>query len=54
MGFIKMHATQFGLVLNLLIGLISPHYHVVFDEMFSSVSVSVLLITVENISSNTT
>ena len=37
MGFIKMHSTQVGLVLNLLTGSISPQYHVVFDDMFSTV-----------------
>ena len=37
MGFSKMHSTQVGLVLNLITGSISPHYHVVFDEMFSIV-----------------
>ena len=37
MGFIKMHSTQVGLVLNLLTGSISPHFHVVFDGMFSTV-----------------
>ena len=37
MGFIKMHSTQVGLVLNLLTGSISPQFHVVFDEMFSTV-----------------
>ena len=37
MGFSKMHSTQVGLVLNLLTGLISPQFHVVFDEMFSTV-----------------
>ena len=37
MGFSKMHSTQVGLVLNLLTGSISPQYHVVFDEMFSTV-----------------
>ena len=37
MGFVKMHSTQVGLVLNLLTGSISPHLHVVFDEMFSTV-----------------
>ena len=30
MGFIKMHSTQVGLVLKLLTGSISPHYHVFF------------------------
>ena len=37
MGFSKMNLTQFGLVLNLLTGSISPQYHVVFYEMFSTV-----------------
>ena len=37
MGFIKMHSTQVGLVLNLLLGSISPQFHVVFDDMFSTV-----------------
>ena len=36
MGFIKMHPTQVGLVLNLLTGSISPQYHVVSDGMFST------------------
>ena len=37
MGFRNMHSTQAGLVLNLLTGSISPQYHVVFDEIFSTV-----------------
>ena len=37
MGFSKMHSTQVGLVLNLLTGSISPQFHIVFDEMFSTV-----------------
>ena len=37
MGFSKMHSTQIGLVLNLLTGSISPHFHVVFDDMFYTV-----------------
>ena len=37
MGFSKMHSTKVGLVLNLLTGSISPQYHVVFDDMFSTV-----------------
>ena len=37
MGFRKMHSTQGGLVLNLLTGSISPQYHLVFDDMFSTV-----------------
>ena len=40
MGFIKMHSTQVGLVLNLITGSISPQYHVVFDDMFSTVMIS--------------
>ena len=38
MGFNKMHSTESGLVLKLLTGSISPQYHVVFDEMFSTVT----------------
>ena len=37
MGFRKMHSTKFGLFINLLTGSISPQYHVVFDDMLSSV-----------------
>ena len=37
MGFSKMHSTQVGLVIYLLTGSISPQYHVVFDEIFSTV-----------------
>ena len=37
MGFRKMHSTQVGLVLNLLTGSISQQFHVVFDDMFSTV-----------------
>ena len=40
MGFRNMHSTQVGLVLNLLTGSISPQYHVVFDDMFSTVASS--------------
>ena len=40
MGFSKMHSTQVGLVLNLLTGSISPQFHVVFDDMFSTVTSS--------------
>ena len=40
MGLRKMHSTQVGLVLNLLTGSISPQYHVVFDDMFSTVMAS--------------
>ena len=37
MGSIKMHSTQVGLVLNLLTGSILPQYHVIFDDMLSTV-----------------
>ena len=37
MGFSKMHLTQVGLVINLLTGSISPQYHVLFGDMFSTV-----------------
>ena len=40
MGFSKMHSTQVGLVLNVLTGSISPQYHVVFDDMLSTVMIS--------------
>ena len=40
MGFRKMHSTQVGLVLNLLTGSISPQYHVLFDDIFSTVMIS--------------
>ena len=33
----KIHSTKVGLVLNLLTGSISPQYHIVFDDMFSTV-----------------
>ena len=39
-GFTKIHSTQVGLVLNLLTGSISPQYHVVFDDMFSTLIIS--------------
>ena len=37
MGFRNMHSTQVLLVLNLLTCSISPQYHAVFDDMFSTV-----------------
>ena len=40
MSFRKMHSTQVELVLNLLTGSILPQYHVVFDDMFSTVVIS--------------
>ena len=56
MGFSKMNSTQVGLVINLLTGSISPHYHVVFDDTFSTVmsstatdpEVSIMLVTSRN------
>ena len=40
-GFIKIHSTQVGLVLNLLTGSILPQCHVVFDDMFSTMVSSI-------------
>ena len=40
MGFRNMHSTQVVLVINLLTGSISPHYNVVFYDMFSTVMIS--------------
>ena len=40
MGFSNMHSTQVGLFLNLLTGSISPQYHVLFDEISSTVMIS--------------
>ena len=37
MGFSEMNSTQVGLVLNLLTGSISPQYHILFDDMLSTV-----------------
>ena len=34
MGFIEIHSTQLGIVLNLFTGSISPQYHIVFDDVF--------------------
>ena len=36
MGFINMHSIQVGLVINLLTGSISPQYHVLFYDTFST------------------
>ena len=36
-SFSKMNPTQVGLLLNLLTVTISPQYHVIFDDMFSTV-----------------
>ena len=41
MGFSKIYSTKVGLVLNLLTVSISPQYHVVFDDMFSTVMISI-------------
>ena len=32
-----MYSTKVGLVINLLTGSISPQYHVIFDDTFSTV-----------------
>ena len=40
MGFRDMHSTQVGLVLNLLTGSISPHFHVLFNEILYTVVIS--------------
>ena len=40
MGFSNTSSTQFGLVLNLFTGSISPQYRVVLDYMFSTVVIS--------------
>ena len=40
MGLRNMYSTNVGLFLNLLTGSISPQYHVVFDEMFSTVAIN--------------
>ena len=37
MGFREIHSKQVGLVPNYLTGSISPQYHVVFDDMLSTV-----------------
>ena len=37
MGFRNIHSIQVGLVINLLTVSISPHFHVVFDNMLSTV-----------------
>ena len=39
MGSSKVHLTQIGLVLNLLTGSISTQYHVLFDDMLSTLVV---------------
>ena len=38
MGFIKIHSTQVGLVLNMFAGSISAQYHVIFYDMLSTVA----------------
>ena len=40
MGFSETHITQVEFVLNLLTGSISPQYHVVFDDMLSTLMIS--------------
>ena len=36
-GFRKTHLTQVGLVLNIVAGSISPYYHVLYYDIFSTV-----------------
>ena len=43
MCFSKIYSTEVGLVINLLTGSISPQYHVVFDEMLSTGTISTAL-----------
>jgi hypothetical protein len=38
MGFSSLHSSEVPLVLNLQTGSITPQYHVVFDDLFSTVS----------------
>ena len=40
MGFRNIYSTQVGLVINPLTFSMPPHYHVVFDDMFSIVMIS--------------
>ena len=37
-GFSTNHSSDVPLILNLQTGSISPHYHVVFDDAFTTVS----------------
>ena len=37
-GFSTLHSSEVSLVLNLQTGSITPQYHVVFDDCFSTVS----------------
>ena len=37
MGFSKMHSSLVSLILNQSTGSISPQFHVVFDDLFSTV-----------------
>lgn len=38
LGFSDLHSSTIGLVRNLRTGFISPQYHIVYDEMFSTVT----------------
>ena len=40
MGFSKMHSSLVGLIFNQSTGSISPQFHVVFDDFFSTVHVN--------------
>ena len=38
LGFSRMHSTMVGLVLNLQTKFISPQFHIVFDDMFTTIN----------------
>ena len=38
LGFSRMHSTMIGLILNLRTKFISPQFHVVFDDMFTTIT----------------
>ena len=40
LGFSRLHSTLVGLILNPLSGVISPQFHVVYDDLFSTVFAS--------------
>lgn len=42
LGFSTKHSTTVGLVLNLRTGHVSPQYHVVYDELFSTVTTTAM------------
>ena len=37
LGFSRLHSTLVGLILNPLSGVISPQFHIVYDDLFSTV-----------------